>query len=325
MHGAPANPTEHGPTPILMYQLRFKDNSQPLFPVTGNLCTLGRAPGNTLVLDTSTVDETHARLIQHDGRLFLQDNKSRVGCFVNGKKVKYKELKAGDIITIGNVHFDIVQMDESPLASTQVPTAPQRSAINTAADWRLVSDSSWLSGKVFELKDAGTIIGRGKDCDIVIPGNHLSRNHAVIRKKGDHLVLKDLQSANGSFVNEIRVEGEQVVRAGDRIRFDVYSFRVQGPASAEISNPTIQPLAATAGSPPLAARKLANLESTLQNIEALKAQEYQQKEWITKPTSHGNRYHEVPVRNHHFGPMFWITMTLGAGVLGILGYIVFTL
>lgn len=306
-----------------MYQLRFKDNSQPIFHVTGNLCTLGRAPGNTLVLDTSTVDETHARLIQHDGRLFLQDNKSRIGSFVNGKKVKYKELRPGDVITIGNVHFDIVELEDTHLASTRIPALPQPSASHTAADWRLVSDSSWLAGKVFELKDAGTILGRGKDCDIVIPGNHLSRNHAVIRKKGDHLILKDLQSSNGSFVNEMRVEGEQVVRAGDRLRFDVYSFRVQGPTSVESSQPVIQPTASRL--PPPAAHKLATLESTLQNIEALKAQEYQQKEWITKPTSHGNRYHEVPVRNHHFGPMFWITMTLGAGVLGILGYIVFTL
>ena len=68
-----------------------------------------------------------------------------------------------------------------------------------------------------------------------------------------------------------------------------------------------------------------SLESTLQNIEALKSQEYQQKEWITKPTSHGNRYHEVPTNKNHLGMMFWISVVLGVGVLGVLGYIVFNI
>jgi pSer/pThr/pTyr-binding forkhead associated (FHA) protein len=301
-----------------MYQLRFKDNSRPVFPVTDNVCTLGCAKGNTLVLNTSTVDESHARLIQHDGRLFLQDNKSRRGCFVNGKKVKYKELRQGDVVSIGNVHFDILEAEDNNLTSTRVPAVVKRSAIHTAPSWRLVSDSSWLSGKVFELSGDSTLLGRGKDCDIVIPGNHLSRSHALILKQGEHLILKDLDSSNGSFVNETRISGEQVVKPGDRLRFDVYSFRVQGPASSTGDARNGQ--AETSGP-----RKLINLESTLQNIEALKSQEYQQKEWITKPTSHGNRYHEVPTGKSHLGMMFWISVVLGAGVLSVLGYIVFNI
>lgn len=278
---------------------------------------MGCAQDNTLVLNTSTVDECHARLIQHDGRLFLQDNKSRRGCFVNGKKVKYKELHNSDVVSIGNVHFDILEVDDINLTSTRIPAITQRSAVHTAPNWRLVSDSSWLSGKVFELQGDSTLLGRGKDCDIVIPGNHLSRSHALILKHPDHLTLKDLDSANGSFVNETRINGEQVVRPGDRLRFDVYSFRVQGPASA--SGITRNP-ADISG-----ARKLINLESTLQNIEALKSQEYQQKEWITKPTSHGNRYHEVPTNKDHLGSMFWISVVLGISVLSVLGYIVFNI
>ena len=301
-----------------MYQLRFKDNSRPVFSVTENICTLGCAQDNTLVLNTSTVDECHARLIQHDGRLFLQDNKSRRGCFVNGKKVKYKELSHGDVVSIGNVHFDILETEDNNLTSTRVPVVTQRSAIHTASSWRLVSDSSWLSGKIFELANESTLLGRGKDCDIVIPGNHLSRSHALILKQGDHLVLKDLDSSNGSYVNEIRISGEQIVRPGDRLRFDVYSFREQGPATKDSghSNP------AESSGP---RKQLINLESTLQNIEALKSQEYQQKEWITKPTSHGNRYHEVPTNKNHLGMMFWISVVLGVGVLGVLGYIVFNI
>ncbi len=296
-----------------MYQLSFKDNRQAPIAIVEAVYTLGRDTGNSVVLETSTVNPSHAKVIQHEGRLFLQDNKSTYGSFVNGKKIKYKELRPGDVITLGNVHFDVLEVDESSLAATQIPRMLGKSAIVNSNSWRLVSDSSWLAGKVFELNPNGTKLGRGKDCDIVIPGTHLSRHHAELRQDGKRLILRDLQSANGSFVNEIRVEGEQIIRVGDRLRFDVYSFRVQGPADAESTQPDVS-----------GPRKI-NLENTLQNIEALKTQEYQPKEWITKPTSHGNRYHEVPMHRHHLGPMFWASVGLGISVLGVLAYIVITL
>lgn len=72
-------------------------------------------------------------------------------------------------------------------------------------------------------------------------------------------------------------------------------------------------------------KKVIDLHSTLQSIEALKTQEYQPKEWVTKPTSHGNRYHEVPVRKAHHSSLLWVSVLLGAGVLGVLGYIVFNI
>ncbi len=296
-----------------MYQLRFKDNTQAPFTLVENLCTIGRAVGNMLILPTSTVSDSHAKLIQHDGRLFLQDNKSAYGSYVNGVKVKYKELKPGDVITLGNVHFDVLEVEASSLAATSTPQARPAPQAFVAAGWQLVSDSSWLAGKVFTFKGDSMILGRGKDCDIVIPGTHLSRRHAEIRKQASGLVLQDLGSSNGSYVNEVRVQGQQAIRAGDRIRFDVYSFRVQGPAStgAETSGPRRIDLLSTS--------------STLQNIEALKAQEYQPKEWITKPTSHGNRYHEVPVHKGPHAAMLGFSVLLGLGVLGILVYIILNL
>lgn len=299
-----------------MYQLRFKDNTQAPYNIVENLCTIGRGVGNMLVLPTSTVSELHAKLILHDGRLFLQDNKSAYGSYVNGTKVKYKELKPGDVITLGNIHFDVLEVDETSLVAT-LPLAKPLPQAYSADKWQLVSDSSWLAGKVFDLKGESTILGRGRDCDIVIPGTHLSRRHAEIRKQPGGLVLQDLGSSNGCYLNEVRIQGEQSVRVGDRLRFDVYSFRVQGPAST-----------GTQGSTTSGPRKidLSTTSSTLQNIEALKAQEFQPKEWTNlKPTSHGNRYHEVPV---HKGPHFALlafSAALGLGVLGILMYIIMNL
>lgn len=298
-----------------MFQLRFKDNTQAPYNLAEKLCTIGRGVGNMIVLPTSTVSESHAKLIQHDGRLFLQDNKSAYGSYVNGTKVKYKQLKPGDVITLGNIHFDVLEVDATSFAATQTPQAKPLPQAYVSDAWQLVSDSSWLAGKVFHLKGDKMILGRGRDCDIVIPGTHLSRRHAEIRRQSGSLLLQDLGSSNGSYVNEVKVQGQQIVRAGDRLRFDVYSFRVQGPAGtgaypSETSGPR--------------RIDLSNTSSTLQNIEALKAQEYQPKEWITKPTSHGNRYHEVPSRKGH-SVALWLSMALGLGVLGVLIYIIMSL
>jgi pSer/pThr/pTyr-binding forkhead associated (FHA) protein len=45
------------------------------------------------------------------------------------------------------------------------------------------------------------IIGRGEDCDIVLPSRQVSRNHARIRRSGGRHILEDLGSKNGTFIN----------------------------------------------------------------------------------------------------------------------------
>jgi pSer/pThr/pTyr-binding forkhead associated (FHA) protein len=296
-----------------MFQVRFRDNAFPPYTLVGNITTIGRAAANMVVLPTSTVSELHAKIIQHENRLYLQDNKSAYGSFVNGTRVSYKELKLGDVLTVGNVHFEIIELDEKSLAATAAPGALRVPApAAPESEWQLVSDSSWLSGKVFHLRKDSNMIGRGKDCDIVIPGTHLSRRHVEVRKEKGGLVVQDLASSNGTYLNEVRIQGSQPLRPGDRIRLDVYSFRVQGPGNTPL------PASETQGP-----RKI-DLSSTLQNIEALKSKEYQPKEWITKPTSHGNRYHEVPGKGHH-NVLLAFSVVLGMGVLGIVAYIMMNL
>jgi len=54
-------------------------------------------------------------------------------------------------------------------------------------------------------------IGRGRDNDIVIENLSVSRNHARIRREGDRYILTDLNSANGTYVNGVRVTRVEVV------------------------------------------------------------------------------------------------------------------
>jgi sigma-B regulation protein RsbU (phosphoserine phosphatase) len=61
-------------------------------------------------------------------------------------------------------------------------------------------------------------IGRASDCSIPIKDRYLSRKHAEIIAVGSSWVLKDLGSANGTYLNGSRVERDEALKPGDRIR-----------------------------------------------------------------------------------------------------------
>jgi len=68
------------------------------------------------------------------------------------------------------------------------------------------------------LEGESVSIGRASDCAIPIKDRYLSRKHAEIIAVDGAWRLKDLGSANGTYLNGTRVEGDHVLRTGDRIR-----------------------------------------------------------------------------------------------------------
>lgn len=99
------------------------------------------------------------------------------------------------------------------------------------ANWALVADGSWMKGKSYEIE--GTmVVGRSMEVDLTLPSTHLSRQHATLECKGDRLFVKDMGSANGTYVNGERVQTTEV-KSGDQIRFDTFSFRIEGPAASD--------------------------------------------------------------------------------------------
>ncbi len=61
------------------------------------------------------------------------------------------------------------------------------------------------------------LLGRGVECDVPIPTPRASRNHAEVCFEGERVVVFDLGSTNGTFVNGERIDVERVLRPGDRI------------------------------------------------------------------------------------------------------------
>jgi Mg-chelatase subunit ChlD len=67
-------------------------------------------------------------------------------------------------------------------------------------------------------------LGRGEDNDIVIPHPSVSRSHARLVRRDGSFVLTDLNSTNGSYVNNNPVQGSAVVTNGSEVRFGDIRF-----------------------------------------------------------------------------------------------------
>jgi hypothetical protein len=69
-------------------------------------------------------------------------------------------------------------------------------------------------------------IGRSADCGLVLSDGRVSRHHARLRPRDGVIVLTDLGSTNGTFVNDQRVS-EVVLGEGDRIQLGETRLAVQ--------------------------------------------------------------------------------------------------
>jgi DNA-binding winged helix-turn-helix (wHTH) protein len=92
-------------------------------------------------------------------------------------------------------------------------------------------------GIEFPLDDGSHLIGRGRDVAIVLHGAAISRHHARISVQGKTILLQDLESQNGTFVNGNRVTGPQSLRAGDRIEIGGEMLVVSSPTAETIPPP----------------------------------------------------------------------------------------
>ena len=83
------------------------------------------------------------------------------------------------------------------------------------------SGPCWISlgqREKFPLREGGNVLGRGADCDVVLDLVSVSRRHARITVREEGAMLADLESKNGTFLNDERLREEASLSPGDRIR-----------------------------------------------------------------------------------------------------------
>src|SRR5688572_13970855 len=79
-------------------------------------------------------------------------------------------------------------------------------------------------GKRFALTRNEIVLGRGADCDIQVDRDSVSRRHARVFRSGESWSVEDLQSTNGSYVNDVPVD-RSVLRYGDFVKIGAAIFK----------------------------------------------------------------------------------------------------
>jgi diguanylate cyclase (GGDEF)-like protein len=79
-------------------------------------------------------------------------------------------------------------------------------------------------GKKYNLNSTSLVIGRSSKCDIQIDQESISRNHSKIVNTGKSILVRDLGSTNGTYVNDEPID-EYVLRDGDLIKIGRTIFK----------------------------------------------------------------------------------------------------
>jgi pSer/pThr/pTyr-binding forkhead associated (FHA) protein len=182
---------------------------------------IGRGHDCDITILDERVSRQHAE-IYYDGSAFLvSDLGSFNGTLLNGEMLgDTRPLEDGDQLQIGpvNLRFEWVAASEDAPRSTLVIPEASLQGFLIAHD-----------GTRFELYKELNTIGRGQGWDICLHDRAVSRPHAEIAHQADEFVLTDLDSANGTLLNGLRIAEPQPLKEGDTILFGEHplTFKIE--------------------------------------------------------------------------------------------------
>ena len=171
------------------------------------------APGNWLLgrdddvdigIRNPVVSSQHLRITREGDRWILVDQGSTNGTFVDGRRLEPN--RRVQVFAESRIHLGSVELSPGVIVA-----GTERAHIQIEATGDLV-------------------IGRDDEADITLSAPSVSRRHAVLQKKGAGWAIKDLGSANGTWVNGKRIRGTIGVQQGDRIELGAYRLDLEAVA-----------------------------------------------------------------------------------------------
>ncbi len=106
--------------------------------------------------------------------------------------------------------------------------------------WKIQALSGEFADKEIVINH-DTLVGRHQDAGIVLQSAEISRRHAAFMLKDQALCLLDLNSSNGTFVNDVRIDVETALQAGDTVRFASLAFAILSEPTV-IAEPVVVPV-----------------------------------------------------------------------------------
>ena len=230
-----AGPAVVGPVAEVLFLLG--DKQLGAFSLSGGELTIGRTPGNDIVIDNVGVSRRHAVIRVQGGKAFLEDLGSANGTFVRGQKIERYDLQDGDEIAIvkHRLVYRIPKGTEAPSRVEPMPDPGQRTmyidttTIAQAVGSRQAPRSEGAAAttlrprlllpdlKKFALDEDEVTLGSGSGCQIQLSGMFVGRVHAkIVRTKEGQLKIQHLGGLAGTRVNGEKIS-EHILKHGDEI------------------------------------------------------------------------------------------------------------
>jgi len=99
---------------------------------------------------------------------------------------------------------------------------------------KLIFTDTKFAGQVYRLMLEKTTVGRGDQNTLVIRDDSVSSKHCVVLLNGPEVIVRDLGSRNGTFVNDARLRNQQSqLKSGQTVRFGSVEARLEIEPEAE--------------------------------------------------------------------------------------------
>ncbi|AMV38874.1 FHA domain-containing protein [Planctomyces sp. SH-PL62] len=158
-----------------------------------------------LAIGVPSVSGRHCRLTREGPTIFLEDLGSRNGTYLNGNRIvgdARAVIAATDVVHLGSHLLDL----DAALARLPLDEAPPPTTLT--------------------FRGREMVIGRTAGCDLVVDLPMISMRHARLYRSGADVLIEDLGSSNGTFVDGRRIEGAAVVPPGRLIGLGSASIRL---------------------------------------------------------------------------------------------------
>jgi len=212
----PVTPEAAAARPPAQVLCRIRPGATLSFALKSDEALVGRDSSLAVAIPLDGVSRQHAR-IHWDGRAYwLEDLKSTNGTLLNGQRIVRDRLRHLDVITLGKT-AELVFV----LRAVAQGLVRQQGIVRAS----LTPDSP--DTIPHEIAVGEVTLGRSPACNLVAEGGAVSKVHARIERTIDQLVLTDLGSSNGTFVNGAKVM-TALLKDGDVILLGgVEAYRVR--------------------------------------------------------------------------------------------------
>lgn len=187
---------------------------------------IGRSADADIVIEKPAVSRQHARLDWDGEKLWITDLSSQNGSFLNDVRIQEPQLlKEGDEIRLGRKVQIQIRSEGNTVDASAAQTlfgADPDEVGNVPATVVSASEQAILFGEKDEIS-----VGRASDNDLVLNFPTVSRHHARVKRKNGRMQIRDLNTSNGTFVNNRRIRSAWL-EEGDTVRIGMALFVVGG-------------------------------------------------------------------------------------------------